>query len=311
MAGSLRELLLILISTPFYILIIGLELLLSHLQHRKVYTWKDTASNIYLMLLNAGIDLGFRVVYVAFFVFLYHHRILDWNTGILYWFALVIGEDFLYYWLHRFDHEIRLFWAVHVTHHSSERMNFTVGFRSSVFQPLYRFIYFTPLAWIGFRPLDIVFIYSATQIWGIFVHTELIRKMGWLEYILVTPSHHRVHHASNPKYLDKNMGMFLIIWDHLFGSFQAELPDEAYQEKKYGLTKNLEKKSPITLVFHEWRAIRKDLSQKGLSWKSKWNYLLGPPGWSHDGSRLTSRQLLDQEEGAGPPASHIASKALN
>jgi sterol desaturase/sphingolipid hydroxylase (fatty acid hydroxylase superfamily) len=295
MAGSLQEQLLILISTPFYIIIIGGELLLSHLQERKLYSWKDTAGNIYLMLLNAGIDLGFRIIYVAVFLFIYNHRIVSWEHGILYWIVLVLAEDFLYYWLHRFDHEIRLFWAVHVTHHSSEKMNFTVGFRSSVFQPLYRFIYFIPLAWMGFRPLDIVFIYSATQIWGIFVHTELIRKMGWLEYILVTPSHHRVHHASNPKYLDKNMGMFLIIWDHLFGTFQAELPDEGYQKKKYGLTKNLAKKSPLNLVFHEWREIRKDISRKDLSWKSKWNYLFGPPGWSHDGSRLTSRQLLDQE----------------
>jgi Sterol desaturase len=296
MAGTLQEQLLILISTPFYMIIIGGELLLSHLQQRKLYSWKDTASNIYLMLLNAGIDLGFRIIYVAVFLFIYNHRIVSWENGILYWTVLVLAEDFHYYWLHRFDHEIRLFWAVHVTHHSSEKMNFTVGFRSSVFQPLYRFIYFIPLAWTGFRPLDIVFIYSATQIWGIFVHTELIRKMGWLEYILVTPSHHRVHHASNPKYLDKNMGMFLIIWDHLFGTFQAELPDEAYQEKKYGLTKNLVKKSPLNLVFHEWREIRKDLSRQDLSWKSKWNYLLGPPGWSHDGSSLTTRQLLDQEE---------------
>jgi sterol desaturase/sphingolipid hydroxylase (fatty acid hydroxylase superfamily) len=296
MAGTLQEQLLILISTPFYMIIIGGELLLSHLQQRKLYSWKDTASNIYLMLLNAGIDLGFRIIYVAVFLFIYNHRIVSWENGILYWIVLVLAEDFLYYWLHRFDHEIRLFWAVHVTHHSSEKMNFTVGFRSSVFQPLYRFIYFIPLAWMGFRPLDIVFIYSATQIWGIFVHTELIRKMGWLEYILVTPSHHRVHHASNPKYLDKNMGMFLIIWDHLFGTFQAELPDGAYQEKKYGLTKNLVKKSPLNLVFHEWREIRKDLSRRDLSWMSKWNYLFGHPGWSHDGSRLTSRQLLDQEE---------------
>ncbi len=296
MSGSLHEQLLILISTPFYILIIGLELLLSHLQQRKLYSWKDTASNIYLMLLNAGIDLGFRIVYVAVFLFFYNHRFITWHAGILYWVLLVLGEDFLYYWLHRFDHEVRLFWAVHVTHHSSERMNFSVGFRSSVFQPLYRFIYFIPLAWAGFQPLDIVFIYSATQIWGIFVHTELIRKMGWLEYIFVTPSHHRVHHASNPKYLDKNMGMFLIIWDKLFGTFQAELPDKSYQIKKYGLTKNLDHQSPVNLVFHEWRAIKTDLGRKNLPLKSKWKYLFGRPGWSHDGSRLTSRQLLAMEE---------------
>lgn len=296
MADSVREQLLILISTPVYILIIGLELLLSHLQHRRLYSWKDTISNVYLMLLNATIDLSFRVIYVAILIHMYDHKLLSWETGISYWIMLLLAEDFLYYWLHRFDHEIRLFWAVHVTHHSSEHMNFTVGFRSSVFQPLYRFLYFIPLAWLGFRPLDIVFIYSATQIWGIFVHTDLIKKMGWLEYILVTPSHHRVHHASNPKYLDKNMGMFLIVWDQLFGTFQPELSDEAYQEKKYGLTKPLDKPSPVNLVFHEWREIGKDLSRTDISWREKWLYVFGPPGWSHDGSRKTSRQLQENEE---------------
>jgi len=300
MPGSLHEQLLILICTPFYIFIIGVEVVLSHLRHRKLYSWKDTATNIYLMLLNASIDLGFRVIYLAVFVYFYNPRLLSLSTGFLYWTLLVLGEDFLYYWLHRFDHQIRLFWAIHVTHHSSDLMNFSVGFRSSVFQPLYRFIYFIPLALLGFRPLDIVFIYSATQIWGIFVHTELIRKMGWLEYILVTPSHHRVHHASNPKYLDKNMGMFLIIWDQLFGTFQRELPDEAYQEKKYGLTKPLENKTPVTIVFHEWRDIVKDFRRKRLSRREKWNYVLGPPGWSHDGSRQTSRELRAAEENANP-----------
>jgi sterol desaturase/sphingolipid hydroxylase (fatty acid hydroxylase superfamily) len=295
MAGTIREQFLILISTPLYIFIIGIELLLSHFQHRKLYNLRDTAANVYLMLLNATIDLSFRVIYVAILVHLYDHNLISWNLRISYWVLLILGEDFLYYWLHRFDHEVRLFWAVHVTHHSSDQMNFTVGFRSSVFQPLYRFLYFMPLAWLGFKPLDIIFIYSATQIWGIFVHTELIKKMGWLEYILVTPSHHRVHHASNPRYLDKNMGMFLIVWDQLFGTFQPELPDEEYQEKKYGLTKPLEKSTPADLVFHEWKEIWKDINREDISWRQKWNYLFGPPGWSHDGSRQTSRQLQENE----------------
>jgi sterol desaturase/sphingolipid hydroxylase (fatty acid hydroxylase superfamily) len=295
--NSLREQILILISTPVYIIIIGLEILLSNYQHRRLYAWKDTLANIYLMLLNAGIDVLFRAVYVVVLEYFYLHKLLSFSNVAAYWFMLLLAEDFLYYWLHRFDHEIRFFWAVHVTHHSSEHMNFTVGFRSSVFQPLYRFIYFIPLALCGFKPLDIVFIYSATQIWGIFVHTELIKKMGWLEYFLVTPSHHRVHHASNPKYLDKNMGMFLIIWDQLFGTFQPELPDSAYQAKKYGLTKPIQKETPINLVFHEWRNIFKDISRRDISWRAKWNYIFGPPGWSHDGSRLTSEQMREQENG--------------
>jgi sterol desaturase/sphingolipid hydroxylase (fatty acid hydroxylase superfamily) len=292
---SLREQWLILISTPVYIITIGLELLLSHLQHRRAYTLKDTVTNLYLMLLNTGIDLAFRIVYIAILQMVFLHAILQWENAFWYWFILLISEDFIYYWLHRFDHEIRFFWATHVTHHSSEKLNFSVGFRSSVFQPLYRFIYFIPLAWVGFKPLDIVFMYSATQIWGIFVHTEMIGKMGWMEYIFVTPSHHRVHHGSNPKYLDKNMGMFLIVWDKLFGTFQEELPKQMYQPIKYGLTKNIENPNAISVVFHEWKQMWKDVLQPGISFRDRLGYLFGPPGWSHDGSRQTSEEMRQKE----------------
>ena len=295
--GTLKEQWLILISTPVYIFIIGLELLLSHLQHRKTYTLKDAAANLYLMLMNTGIDLAFRIIYLAILNYFYLHAWISVEQGVFYWFMLVILEDFLYYWLHRFDHEIRFFWAIHVTHHSSQKLNFTVGFRSSVFQPLYRFIYFIPLALLGCKPLDIAFVYSATQIWGIFVHTELIHKMGWLEYFMVTPSHHRVHHGSNPKYLDKNMGMFLIIWDKLFGSFQPELPADVYQPITYGLTKNIEDPNAVSLIFHEWKQIWRDTTQKNIPFHTRLRYLFGPPGWSHDGSRLTSKQLRKKEKG--------------
>lgn len=292
---SVREQILILISTPFYIFIIGLELLLSNYRHRKLYSWKDTVTNIYLMILNSAIDLVFRAVYLVILDYFYRHQIISFSNVIVYWIMLLLLEDFLYYWLHRFDHEIRLFWAVHVTHHSSEYLNFTVGFRSSVFQPLYRFFYFIPLALMGFRAIDIAFIYSATQIWGILVHTKLIRKMGWLEYILVTPSHHRVHHASNTKYLDRNMGMFLIIWDKMFGTFQEELTDSEYEPIRYGLTKPVEKDNFGTIIFHEWNSIWNDVKRKDLSWRERLGYIFGPPGWSHDGSRLTSDEMRQQE----------------
>jgi sterol desaturase/sphingolipid hydroxylase (fatty acid hydroxylase superfamily) len=289
--NSLREQILILFSTPLYIIIIGAEILLSNYRHKKLYNWKDTAANLYLMMFNGVIDLVFRSVYLVILDYFYRHQLIAFTNLVAYWVMLVLLEDFMYYWLHRFDHEIRLFWAVHVTHHSSEQLNFTVGFRSSVFQPLYRFFYFIPLALLGFKPVDIVFVYSATQIWGIFVHTELIKKMGWLEQVLVTPSHHRVHHASNTKYLDRNMGMFLIIWDKLFGTFQPELKEEEYEPIRYGLTKPLEKENPVTIVFHEWDSIWQDISRRDLNWKEKWGYIFGPPGWSHDGTRLTSEQL--------------------
>ena len=298
MVTTPREQFLILFSTPLYIIMIGVELLLSNFRERKTYSWKDTLQNFYLMLLNTGIDFAFRAIYIGIILtFFYNHRIFQSiQTGWLYWFVLLIAEDFLYYWLHRVDHDCRLFWATHVTHHSSSKFNFTVGFRSSVMEPLYRFAYFIPLALFGFQPIDIAFIYSLTQTWGILVHTEYINKMGWLEYILVTPSHHRVHHGSNPKYLDKNLGMFLIIWDKIFGTFQKEMPAESYQLIKYGLTKPIEKETPVTIVFHEWESIGTDLKKNGLSLKQKLKYIFGPPGWSHDGSRLTSKQLRRQEE---------------
>ena len=294
---TIRETWLIIISTPLYAIVIGLEILLSSIQKRSSYTIKDTAQNIYLMLLNAGLDLLFRGIYIGIILsFFYSHRLFDLRVTWWYWVLLFVFEDFMYYWLHRVDHHCRLFWATHVTHHSSEKFNLTVGFRSSVMEPLYRFIYFIPIAFCGFKPWDIAFVYAATQIWGILVHTEKIKKLGWLEYILVTPSHHRVHHASNPRYLDKNMGMFLIIWDKLFGSFQPELPESAYQPMKYGLTKSIEKENAVTIVFHEWRNILNDLLRKDISWKNKLGYLFGPPGWSHDGSRLTSDQLREIEK---------------
>ncbi len=296
---TLREQLLILISTPIYVLVIGLEVALSHFRKADSYSWRDTLTNLYLMLLNSGIDLLFRGVYVVALDYCFQQRLLDWSSPLAYWIVLTVVMDFLFYWLHRIDHHCRFFWAVHVTHHSSEKFNFTVGFRSSVFQPLYRFVYFIPLALAGFKAMDIVFIFSVTQIWGILVHTEHVGKLGWLEHVLVTPSHHRVHHASNPLYLDRNLGMLLIIWDKLFGTFQEEMPAKRYQPIRYGLTKSLENPGAAEIVLHEWRAIWDDVRRPGTAWRNRWRYLFGPPGWSPDGSRLTSDQLRAAEAHTG------------
>jgi sterol desaturase/sphingolipid hydroxylase (fatty acid hydroxylase superfamily) len=280
------------LTTPFYTLLIVFEALLSHRQHRDYYTWRDSITNFILMLLNGGIDLAFRAVYVVILVWFYQYRVTEISNVYVYWILLFLAEDFLFYVLHVMDHYCRLFWAVHVTHHSSEYFNLTTGFRSSVFQPLYRFVYFIPLVLVGFKAADIVLMYSITQTYGIIVHTNYIGKLGWWGYIFVTPSHHRVHHASNVAYLDKNMGMCLIIWDRIFGTFQEELDKEPV---RYGLTKSLADQSLPNTIFHEWRAIAADLS-KNIDWKTKLKYLLNPPGWSHDGSTLTSNQLREAEK---------------
>lgn len=287
---SSRETLLILFSIPLYAVLIGAEILLSNWKHQKYYSLKSTLQNVYLTLLNAGIDLLLRgLFYIAVLMWCYQHRLFTIENIFLYWFLLFILEDLAFYIEHRIDHYCRIFWAVHVTHHSSEEFNLTTGFRSSVFQPVYRFIYFVPIAFMGFHPADIVFMYSLTQTYGILVHTQYIKKMpSWFEWFFVSPSHHRVHHASNIKYLDKNMGMCLIIWDKMFGTFQEELEEEPVV---YGLTKPIKNdKDPVDLVLHEWRSIGNDLRKK-TSFSNKLKYLFMPPGWSHDGSSKTASEL--------------------
>lgn len=282
---------LIAITAPIYMLVIGGEILLSHLHFNKYYTFKATLLNIYLSLLNGGIDLLFRAVYV-FIILQWFYNIKLFNFQqyhLVYWLFLFVAEDFIFYLEHCVDHYCRIFWAVHVTHHSSEEFNLTTGFRSSVLQPLYRFIYFIPLALLGFKPEHIVFMYSLTQIYGILVHTQMIKKMpAWFEVFFVSPSHHRVHHASNVIYLDKNMGMCLIIWDKIFGTFQKEVEGEP---AIFGLTKPLSNPyHPVKVIFHEWQSMGYDLKKKA-SFCNKLKYVFMPPGWSHDGSSKTAKQL--------------------
>jgi len=283
-----REKLLFLITTPTYAFFIIGEIILSYIHNRHYYTTKGTIMNVWLSAVNFGLDLllrGFVMIFLGAFL---TNPITTIETPWVYWTILVLAEDFMFYWLHRVDHYCRLFWAVHVTHHSSEEFNLTIGFRSSVFQPLYRFLWFIPLPLFGFKPEDIMLVYAITQIYGILIHTRFIGKLGPLEWIFSTPSHHRVHHGSNTRYLDKNMGMVLIIWDRMFGTFQVE---EENDPVKFGLTSNLTQPyHPIKTIFHEWVNIGQDLS-KPIGIKAKFMYLLGPPGWSHDGSRKTSSQL--------------------
>lgn len=288
--NAFREALLVMISTPIYAIVIGIEIFFSNFHKHGNYSKRGTIENVYLMLLNMGLDVIMRVVCLLVLDYFYKFHFVEWHNTWAYWIVLLITQDFMFYLLHYVDHYCRFFWAVHVTHHSSEEFNLTVGFRSSVFQPLYRFAYFIPLSLIGFDGKDIMFMYSATQIYGILIHTKYIKKLGFLEWFMSTPSHHRVHHASNALYLDKNMGMVFIIWDRLFGTFVSE--DER-EEVRYGLTENISSHHPVNVVFHEWKSIIKDLG-KSPKLKHKFMYIFGPPGWSHDGHKKTSRQLREE-----------------
>lgn len=286
---NFRESIVVLVSTPLYLILVGIEMLLSAREKKHYYTVKDTLTNIYLMSVNFVLDILTRAFVFFLLTYFYQHQFFTISNPFIYWFLLFILEDFAFYWLHRIDHSTRLFWAIHVTHHSSRKFNLTTGFRSSVFQPLYKFVYFIPIALMGFHPLDILLMYSITQIYGIMMHTQLIRKSArWFESIMVTPSHHRVHHASNVPFLDKNMGMVLIIWDRMFGTFIRE---DAIEEKiVYGLTSNEEYKVPVEVITHEWRNLMNDLKQtKGF--KNKMKLLFSPPGWTPEDDSHTAKVL--------------------
>ncbi len=273
------------LSVPICAALVGAEWLYSHFTRKGLYSATGVLANVYLTSLNMCVDALVRGLYLFVLDYAYRFRVIELHySPVVYWVMLIVSVDFMYYWLHRVDHRCRFFWAVHVPHHSSTEFNFSVGFRSSVFQPLYRFVYFVPLALCGFKAIDILIIYSATQLIGVLVHTQTVSRLGILEHILVTPSHHRVHHASNEKYRDKNMGMLLIVWDKLFGSFQSE---DKREPVRYGLVENVAIRHPIRLVLHEWSAIAKDVSS-AVSITDRLMYVFGPPGWRHDARTRTS-----------------------
>lgn len=260
-----------------YAVIIAVEWTLTARRRRRVYTLRDTSTNVYLAALNGTLEALMNGTVLFFLGWFFDHRILRMESaGFSYWSGLFLIEDFFFYVLHYVDHHCRFFWAVHVTHHSSPHFNFSTGFRSSVFQPIYRMFYYAPIALLGFEPADILVMYFATQILGTFVHNDRCPKLGPLEWILVTPSHHRVHHGSNPRYLDKNMGMTLIIWDRLFGTFVEEDPAEPV---RYGLTKELPSRGPFQIVFHEWRDLWRDVTVRARNWRERLGFVVRGPGW--------------------------------
>lgn len=285
---------LVVLSTPIYVVLISLEVFLSNYQKRRFYTFPETLINVWLNIANTILGVSVKALVLLLMASLYQYHFISISHPVVYWCLLFLGVDLCFYIEHRCEHYSRILWAVHVTHHSSVEYNLTTGFRSSVFRPFVSIWFYLPLVFLGFKPLDILFMDALCQIYGIMVHTRYVRKMpSWFEWIWVSPGLHRVHHASNITYLDKNMGMVLIIWDRLFGTFQQELEQEPCV---YGLTKNPENPHhPIQIIFHEWVNLFKDITRKGISFSDRLKYLVFPPGWSHDGSTQTSRELRKQK----------------
>jgi sterol desaturase/sphingolipid hydroxylase (fatty acid hydroxylase superfamily) len=224
------------------------------------------------------------------------------------WCLVFVLEDCRYYWWHRISHRSRWFWASHVVHHSSQHYNLSVNLRqswTSQFSGLT--LLNVPLAWLGFNPAAVGLAFSINLLYQFWIHTEAVDRMpGWFEALLNTPSHHRVHHASNPRYLDANYAGVFMIWDRVFGTFVAE---DRQEPARYGLVKNLTTFNPVRIATHEYVAIGKDLVAPGLTLTQRLAYLFAPPGWSHDGSRRGTEALRAAEaerrgrlqDAAGPP----------
>ena len=227
------------LAIPLFVGLMVLEFFVAKKKGKKIFNFTNSIANI-----NVGIAerlLDTLVTGLFFFVYDYlnrHYGIFDIQSSILMWVALFICTDFTWYWYHRLAHEINLFWAAHIVHHQSEDFNYTVSARITVFQAFVRTGFWAILPVIGFPAEMIISVLLVHGLYPFFIHTRLIGKLGILEYIFVTPSHHRVHHASNEEYLDKNYGDVLIIWDKLFGTFKKE-----ESEIVYGLTKPLKSNS--------------------------------------------------------------------
>ena len=222
-------------------------------------------------------------------MWVYQFRVFDLpQDSVWVWVLLIPADDFCYYWYHRAGHEIRLFWAGHVNHHSSPHYNLSTALRQSWTAPLTSWIFWLPLPLLGFDPLLLFVSHSISLLYQYWIHTELIDRMGPLEWVLNTPSHHRVHHGRNAQYLDRNHGGIFIVWDRLFGTFEAE-----EERPDYGLTQNLESHNPVVIAFHEWAAMARDVAG-AQTWRGRFGYIFGPPGWREDGRGTTSAILRSQ-----------------
>jgi sterol desaturase/sphingolipid hydroxylase (fatty acid hydroxylase superfamily) len=278
-------------AIPGFVLLLLLEAWLSYREHRHWYQTKDTFTSLGLGIGNVITGLFTKSLIFFVFTYLYQYRFFTLDAGKWwYWLLLFFADDFSYYWFHRISHHVNYFWASHVVHHSSQRYNLAAALRQTwTGNATGSFVFWAWMPLVGFEPLWILFMQQVSLIYQFWIHTEAIDKLpAPIEYIFNTPSHHRVHHGSDLKYLDKNHAGVLVIWDRMFGSFQ---PEE--ERPVYGLTKNIHSYNPAYIAFFTWADLVKKAIHSG-SVKNAINYFIQPPGWSHDGSTLTTREMRQE-----------------
>ncbi len=300
---------LLLWAIPFFILCIALEILwLKYHPIKNAYTFKDARTSLLMGLGSTISDILLKVLLVGSMFWVWQFRFFDLGASIWVILLALIATDFVYYWIHFTYHKSRWFWATHVVHHSSEHFNLTTALRQQWTNGISGAVLFKmPLVLLGIHPGIIVFVMAINLIYQFWFHTETVNKMPrWFEFIFNTPSHHRVHHGRNARYLDCNYAGILIIWDRMFGTFVPELDDEKVD---YGIVKPLKSYNPFVVAFHEFYAIGQDIFRSGLTLGQRLKYLFAPPRYSHDNSRQTVAEIKaefiekhpDQKGTAGLP----------
>jgi len=279
-------------AIPFFVITIIIEVILTVKVKLEEYEIKDASTSILMGLGHVFLGIITKTMVLGIFLLLYKFRIFTISFTWWTWILLLFVEDLTYYWFHRISHESRLFWASHVVHHSSKKYNLSTALRQTWSGGFYTFIFWLPLILLGFHPIMVLVQMSISLIYQYWIHTELIKKMPkWFEAVFNTPSHHRVHHATNPQYLDRNHAGIFIIWDKFFGTFEPEV-----EKPVYGLVQNIETFNPLKIAFIEWYQMVKDFFTSKTTIINKFKYLIKPPGWKHDGTSILSNDLRKKWE---------------
>jgi sterol desaturase/sphingolipid hydroxylase (fatty acid hydroxylase superfamily) len=276
-------------ALPIFVLGIVAEGLYYRLVLERPYHWPVVGSNFVVAVGRLLTDASTKAIVLAVYLLAYDWRLFDipmdrWET----WLALFFVVEVEYYWVHRCSHEIRWMWAQHSVHHSARQLTLSVAYRLGWMQFIAGpWLFLVPVCWLGFDPRAVLVMFAANLLYQFWLHTETVGRLGPLEAIFNTPHHHRVHHAIEPEYLDRNYGGVLIIWDKLFGTFSSYRPSRPIT---YGMVRQLDTNNPVKIVFAAWAEVLSDLrSAKTL--REVLGYIFGAPGWKPDGTGLTTRAI--------------------
>ncbi|WP_439490762.1 sterol desaturase family protein [Algoriphagus sp.] len=267
----------VVIAIPMYFILMAIEMIALRFQKHPGYRMNDAITNINCGVISQVTGVFIKVLSIGIYTLIYQHLALFQIPSNVWTFLLLFFlYDFCYYWAHRMSHEINLFWGGHVVHHSSEEYNLSVALRQSSTQTIWTFFFYFPLALLGFDPVMLVLASGINLLYQFWIHTEVIGRMGFLEKFMNTPSHHRVHHGRNPKYIDKNHGGTFILFDKWFGTFQEE-----EEKPTYGITTPVKSWNPVWVNLAHYASMKEELKMIP-NWSDRVKYLFYKPGWLPD-----------------------------